>query len=303
MRCAHLYRRTIFPSLFLLPIVVVLFLMASHGFSADDEALGRAAEQAGKLREALPHYVAALQSAPEGSSTEQQLRETIIKLVRKLDPPPAVPEEAERRMARGRAAVEAVTDVKGYLRASQEFYEATKAAPWLAEAYYNLGVVNEKASRYPEAVQSLKRYLLAAPNAQDAKQVRNLIHEIEYRQEEAQRARWCQFKKDRPQCNDEIGVTVSTLAGEVTIHARRGNGPVSEYVGTLSGSELTGEERGRNSAGDLVVKAPFKGTISSDSKTITLRIDLTRRRSVRTGQNIECTDCPAEVTLVFKRTD
>ncbi len=57
--------------------------------------------------------------------------------------------------------------------------------PWLAEAYNNLGVAQDKAGLYGPAIQSLKLYLLAAPDASDAKPVKNLIYEIEYRQEKA----------------------------------------------------------------------------------------------------------------------
>lgn len=165
------------------------------GFSADEESLGRAAEQSGKLREALRHYVTALQATPEGSSTEQQLRETIIKLARKLDPPPAVPEEAERRMARGRAAIESASSEQDFIEAATEFQKAARAAPWLPEAYFNLGVVYEKAGRYEEARRNLKLYLTAAPNASDAKQVREQLYKLEFQAEKANRQKEEERKK------------------------------------------------------------------------------------------------------------
>ena len=56
--------------------VLVAILLSSHVY-ADEEALGRKAEQAGKLRQALTHYVSAFQSASYGSSTEQRLREKL----------------------------------------------------------------------------------------------------------------------------------------------------------------------------------------------------------------------------------
>lgn len=173
-------------------LLFVSFLICIYGIALAQtgrEAEGRAAEQAGRLREALTHYVAALQSVSEGSADDQRLREAIIKLVQKLSPPPAVPEEAERRLARGRAAVKAATNEQGFLRAANEFSQAVKAAPWLADGYFNLGIVLDKAGRHADAIRSLKLYLLAAPSATDAKQVREQIYEIEYRQEEAQRAK------------------------------------------------------------------------------------------------------------------
>lgn len=56
--------------------------------------LGQYAEQAGKYRETLTHYVEALKSAP----LDQQLREKIISLAQKITPAPVLPEEASRHM-------------------------------------------------------------------------------------------------------------------------------------------------------------------------------------------------------------
>lgn len=183
MRCTRLYHCTLVPSLFLLPIVVMLSLMVTPGFSADEESLGRSAEQAGKLREALKHYVTALQATPEGSPTEQQLRETIITLARKLDPPPAVPEEALRHLGRGQAAVEVAQGQQDYQRAIAEFEKATRLAPWLPNAYYNLGVVQEKAGKLGDAIRSFHLYVLAAPSAADAQEVRTRIFGLEFKAE------------------------------------------------------------------------------------------------------------------------
>ena len=167
-------------------ILTFSILGVSSQAYADEEALGRKAEQAGKLRQALGHYVSALQSASEGSSTEQHLREKIIRLAPKIQPPPAVPEEAERYMARGRAAVKAAEDEQGFMRAAKEFRKGLNVAPWLVDGYYNLGVVLDKAGKYDEAIENLKLYLVAIPDAKDAK---NLIYEIDYRKEEAERVK------------------------------------------------------------------------------------------------------------------
>lgn len=172
----------------LLSIVMLFTLLGVRLAQAQsDEVQGQAAEQAGRLRDALKYYQAALQSAAEGTSTDLRLKEKIISLVQKLSPPPAVPEEAERYMARGRAAFKAAKNPSDYEEAVTEFKRAARAAPWLAEVYYNLGVTLDKVGRYDEAIRNLKLYLLAAPNAPDTKEVRSLVFEIEYRQERAQR--------------------------------------------------------------------------------------------------------------------
>ena len=174
---------------FLIAVIMILLIGLSLTAvpAADEEALGRQAEEAGELRQALTHYVSALQSVSEGSSDDQRLREKIVRLVKKIEPPPAIPEEAKRRMARGRAAVDAARNEEGFRRAAEEFKAAVRVAPWLADGYYNLGIVQDKAALHTEAIRSLKLYLLAAPGAVDAEKVQNLIYEIEYRQEEVQR--------------------------------------------------------------------------------------------------------------------
>jgi len=131
----------------------------------------------------LTQYVADLQKSPN----DYALREKIIKHVQGMRQKPAIPEETERYMARGAAAVKGAKTEKDFQDAAAEFEKASLAAPWLPTVYYNLGITQDKAGKYREAIQSLKLYLLAAPEASDAKAVKNLTYEIEYRQEKAAR--------------------------------------------------------------------------------------------------------------------
>lgn len=79
-------------SLLIASSIVVFFAGVGpvHAQSSE-EAAGQAAEQGGKLREALNYYVVALQQVPEATADDQRLRETIIELVQLLSPPPDVP--------------------------------------------------------------------------------------------------------------------------------------------------------------------------------------------------------------------
>ncbi len=199
-------------------ICVLLFIGMCNAtaFADYEESLGQQAEAAGKYREALTHYVNAIQPASEGSPKDQELREKIIKLVQKIQPPPAVPEEARRHMLRGEAAVDAARDKGGFLRAADEFGKALLLAPWLAEGYYNLGVVCDKAGLYEEAIRALNMYLMAKPNAGDAKQVHDLIYKIEYRIEEAKRLAEEENKKAlaaKQQENEKAKKLIRNLAG------------------------------------------------------------------------------------------
>ena len=137
--------------------------------------------QSSNPQHALNQYVTDLQKSPN----DYALREKIIKHVQAMKPAPAIPRDAERFMNRGAAAAKSAKDANDFKDAVVEFEKATLAAPWMANAYYNLGVAQDKAGMYSNAIRSLKLYLVAAPNAPDAKNVEKLIDEIEYRQEKA----------------------------------------------------------------------------------------------------------------------
>ena len=144
------------------------------------EALGRQVEQAGYLRQALTHYVSALSATPEGSADAQRLREKIIKTALKLDPPPAVPEGVERYVSRGFTAFKMAQTKDDYKNAVAEFQKALALAPWLPELYFDMGVVQEKAELYGDAIRSFNFYVLAAPEAKDRKDAQNKVYELEY---------------------------------------------------------------------------------------------------------------------------
>jgi tetratricopeptide (TPR) repeat protein len=146
--------------------------------------MSAATVQAQTPQQTLNQYVAELQKNPN----DYALREKIIKHVQTMKPAPAVPEEAKRYLSRGIAAMKEAKSKDDFKDAVNEFEKAALAAPWFANAYYNLGVAQDKAGAYANAIRSLKLYLLASPDARDAEAVKGLIYEIEYRQEKAAKA-------------------------------------------------------------------------------------------------------------------
>ena len=127
----------------------------------------------------LNQYVADLKKNPNDNA----LREKIIKHVQSMKQSPAIPEEAKKYMVRGREAFKSAKEAKDFNDAIDEFKKAVLCAPWLAEGYYNLGIIQDKAGLYSDAIQNLKLYLTAAPHARDAEEVKEAIYAIEYRQE------------------------------------------------------------------------------------------------------------------------
>jgi tetratricopeptide (TPR) repeat protein len=117
------------------------------------------------------------------------LREKIIRAALQIKPKPAIPKEARNFMIRGQAAAEMAKTTEDFTVAAGEFQKAVNVAPWFADAYYNLAMVQERAEQFGQAAKSLKWYLLAAPKAADAGKVQDLIVKLEYKQERTTQAK------------------------------------------------------------------------------------------------------------------
>ena len=128
-------------------------------------------------REQLKQMVEQLQKNP----SDDALREKIIKLAKTLRPQPSIPDEAERRMVRGTEAFKEAKSATDYQAAATEFQQATLAAPWDGDAYFNLGVAQDKAEQYDAAIHSLKFAQLVSPS----KAIQDMIYKIQYQQEKA----------------------------------------------------------------------------------------------------------------------
>ncbi len=108
-----------------------------------------------------------------------------------------ISDEAQRRFVRGQAAAE----TNNYQQAELEFDETVKWAPNWAEAWFNLGIIQEKVGKLKEATASLNRFLQLAPKDPDVEKVKKLIYKLEYKveQEQAKAAKysivlgvWCE---------------------------------------------------------------------------------------------------------------
>ena len=95
-----------------------------------------------------------------------------------------VSDEARRYFDRAMAAVEMAKTPADYEKAVAEFEKAKALAPDWPDVYYNLGFIQDKASMYSEAMENLRKYLLLAPDAEDAEAVRTLINKLDYKKEQ-----------------------------------------------------------------------------------------------------------------------
>jgi tetratricopeptide (TPR) repeat protein len=88
--------------------------------------------------------------------------------------------EAEKFEGRAEFAIKSAKTEADFLDAAKEYEKALLIAPWVPAYYFNQGIAFEKAGKLKEAKQSFETYLLAAPNAQDARDVRKRIAGLEY---------------------------------------------------------------------------------------------------------------------------
>lgn len=161
----------------------------------EEENLGDDSAKGGLPREALQHYISAIQVLPI-DLIDVTLRKKIIALVLQLNPPPAIPEDAIRHASYAEAAVEeAQKDANpSHLNdAVSETEKALRVAPWWAQGYFSLAALLEKTNQPGDAANALQFYLLADPhaviaqkNGMNAQDVQVKIYKLQYEAKQAQ---------------------------------------------------------------------------------------------------------------------
>lgn len=141
-----------------------------------------------------------------------------------------VSDEARRYFDRGMAAVEMAQSPSDYQFAIDEFDKAIAIAPQWGDVYYNLGMVQEKAQRYPEAVESFRKYLKFSPNAADSGTVKSMINKIEFRQEfQAKQQKLSGVWVESDGTPFQISMDGNTI--ELKTNRRNLSGDIDEYYG------------------------------------------------------------------------
>ena len=116
------------------------------------------------------------------------LREQIIKLAVKLQPPPAVPEEAHQALVQSAALLQQRSpDAADVQQAIADLRKAILLAPWYPEAYYNLALALEANRQYDEAAKQLNYYLELNPSPDDTRSAKDLTYKLSAEREAAVR--------------------------------------------------------------------------------------------------------------------
>lgn len=258
-------------------------------------------EPIGDPSEAIRQCVNGLGIAEKGSAEEQRLRLRAISAALKLSPPPDVPMEARRLVARGQAGIEMAQSKTDFADAAVEFEKAIQIAPWWADAYKGLGQANEKATNYRQSMAAYNLYMKAAPSASDVAEVQNKIFKLEYAADREQKQSFEKVialktanarllglqglwrERDKPvhvwQASVQNGMFIATRPGMTEDNATH-NGPHTIRA-SIKGSALDGTLSGPPS--DIVgtgcsvsaSEQPLTGTISDDGRSITVKYQQT----------------------------
>lgn len=269
------------------------------------EAGGDEAARQGQLEKALELYQEVLRNVARYSDQDQRVRQAVIKVVRAMPAPPAVPESALRSMREGETMLKR-GGAESYEAASKEMEQAVLAAPWWADGYSLLGIVREKEGKYSEALQNLRLYLLAAPQSPGARSVQAKIDRIEVMKEEQEETQLTQGSWRSASDNVEYRVTIEDgkLRAEAKTQERR-----KKY-------SIQAEKKGRALEGLINIPSyvdspcdipgetiPVSGTISEDGRSIVFRFVQSKyTKSMKYDKKIERSAEPpcAGVILVGK---
>jgi len=147
--------------------------------------------QAPTEQQRLQRYAADLQ----GNPSDNALRAKIITLAQEMKPAPPIPEAAREHYVMATTFVGSAKDATGYERAIGEFKAALLAAPWWAEAYKNLAIVQKTAVRYDDAIANLQLYLLSQPV--DARDAQDEIYKLKALKQAAKDDQIAQAERER----------------------------------------------------------------------------------------------------------
>jgi len=141
-------------------------------------ATAKQLEAQGKYAESLPEYAQVLGFA----ASEQEastLRAAMFAASSNMPTPPEMPNDAHRHVVRGELLLK-----QGMLdRASAEFNEALRIAPYMPKLYQNTAVIYGELKQYDRAIRQMNLYLKVAPEAPDARTAQDQITKWELLQE------------------------------------------------------------------------------------------------------------------------
>ncbi|MDA8085716.1 MAG: ankyrin repeat domain-containing protein, partial [Nitrospiraceae bacterium] len=123
----------------------------------------------------------------KGHSDNDALRLSIIKLVKSLNPAPAVPREAQNLNGQAQYIFQHAQSEDDYMKAARKYLKAVEIAPWVPDYYYNLCVILDKTQFVKQSVHACRLYLDTTPDPSggDASRIQTLVSGLEYAKKQA----------------------------------------------------------------------------------------------------------------------
>lgn len=152
-----------------------------------EELLQKLGEQAnvaqakGEPRKAFRIYLSILRQDPDYAPLKSTYNtyKRAIEVSRKVKPLPPLSEAYRREIVVGLANVKDAKTREDYLKALGHFVKASRIAPWSPVPYEALGHISETLGDYASAAGYFKLYLLASPNAPNARAIRDHVYVLE----------------------------------------------------------------------------------------------------------------------------
>lgn len=253
------------------------------------------------------------------------LREQIIKLVNETKPAPTIPEEARQHFVEGSTLAKSAKDAAGQKLAVESFQKALLAAPWWADAYYNLAVAQGLAGQIEAAQSSLKFYILTKPGEKEAREAQDKIYELNAKKklaeaEAAQKEAARRAAEDTPELREKrfmagLEGAIFSLVFKYPLDPQHNNGVThgnTRYKYLIRNRELILLRDGWNSrqyepsleGGDELDRVPITGRVFTySSKGVTTQcgpvtVTITDRNIIRTTS---CTHIRGTDTATYNR--
>ena len=199
-------------------------------------------------------------------------------MVLAMPPPPPTPDDVLRAMVRAQMMIK---QGNSFQTAVNEMEQAVLAAPWLADGYFNLALVQEKAEMFEPAIQNLKLCILAAPQSPNLATVKTKMFELEMMKEQAVTTQNLQGEWKNADCSNCSAYTVKVEANKIRIdHNGETAWDLVKSGRALQGTTKTGGDQLPcdvyfNSNHILFCYSPTEtalvsGSISEDGQTIEL---------------------------------
>jgi hypothetical protein len=132
-------------------------------------------------QDTLKQFINALQIDPNSST----LPGKIISIAKRVKPTPLMPEEARKNLVMGKTLLEDAKTKEDYELAITKFKNSISFAPWYTETYKHLGITQELAGHYDEAITSIGFYMLGTLSETDKQKAQDEIYIIEAKKEKA----------------------------------------------------------------------------------------------------------------------